>query len=101
MLVKAHNQAKPATPRTIPNRRAAAGSISCRGKGRRRVRRMTSSMSRSNQLFMALAPPADSEPPMSVASTGHQPGHPSAASTMAGTVVISNSSMIRGLVRAK
>ena len=39
-------------------------------------------------------------PPTMVASTTDQPGNPCAASTMAGNVVTSSSSMIRGLVSA-
>ncbi len=99
-LVNAHSQANPAIPRATPNRRAAPGSTRCRGRGRRRVRRITTSMSRSNQLLMALAPPADNVPPTSVATTDQVPGHPSAASTMAGRVVMSSNSMMRGLVSA-
>ncbi len=61
---------------------------------------MTPSMSRSAQLLSVLAPAADSVPPTRVASTSQVPGQPSAASTMAGTVVTRSSSMIRGLVSA-
>jgi len=50
---------------------------------------------------MALAPPADSVPPISVAATSQTPGHPPAATTIAGTVMIRSSSMILGLVRAR
>ena len=55
---------------------------------------------------MAFALPAASEPPMSVQTTSQDhspmpiPGTSRAARTMAGTVVTSRSSMIRGLVRA-
>ena len=47
---------------------------------------------------MAFAPAAESVPPISVETTSHQPGHPEAATIIGGTVVVSNSSMIRGLV---
>ena len=55
---------------------------------------------------MALALPAASEPPISVQTTSQpqsptvMPGRPRAARTIAGTVVTSRSSMIRGFVRA-
>jgi hypothetical protein len=47
-----------------------------------------------------LAEPAAAVPPSSVATTCHQDGSPRAASIMAGNVVTSSSSMIRGLVSA-
>jgi hypothetical protein len=49
-------------------------------------------------LLSALALPADIVPPRTVATTSQVPGQPSAATTIAGTVVTSSSSMIRGLV---
>ncbi len=49
---------------------------------------------------MALAEPAASEPPMSVATMSPSGGMPRWARIMAGTVVTSSSSMMRGLVRA-
>ena len=55
---------------------------------------------------MALALPAASVPPTSVQTTSQlqstqsTPGRSRVARTIAGTVVISSSSMIRGLVRA-
>ena len=57
-------------------------------------------MSRSRYMLAALALPADNVPPTSVASTSPAEGHPRAATNMVGTVVISSSSMIRGLVSA-
>ena len=72
----------------------------CCASGRREVRFIITSMSRSHQQFNALALPAASEPPTSVTAVRPQPGHPWAASTMVGIVVMSSSSMIRGLVRA-
>ena len=57
-------------------------------------------MSRSMYMLIALAPPAASVPPISVTITSQVEGQPPSASTIVGTVVISSSSMIRGLVRA-
>ena len=75
-----------------PQRRVIAFTV------RPRVRCITWSMSRSTTLLMALAPPADNAPPTSVAATSHVSGQPRAATTMAGTVVTSSNSMIRGFV---
>ena len=68
--------------------------------GRRCVRFITASMSRSITMLRALAPPAASVPPASVATTSQSRGIPRAATTIVGTVVTSSSSMIRGLVSA-
>ncbi len=57
-------------------------------------------MSRSTYMLMALAPPAASEPPSTVATTSHSEGMPCSATTMVGTVVTNSSSMMRGLVSA-
>ncbi len=57
-------------------------------------------MSRSTYMLTAFAPPAASVPPISVTITSEVAGQPCSASTMVGTVVMSRSSMIRGLVRA-
>src|SRR5660397_222770 len=62
------------------------------------VRFITASMSRSRELLNAFAEPADRVPPIRVAIISHAPGQPSAASTMVGNVVMSSSSMMRGLV---
>jgi hypothetical protein len=48
-----------------------------------------------------LAAPAARVPPIRVKSSSSQVGQPSAASIIAGTVVTSRSSMIRGLVSAR
>lgn len=58
------------------------------------------SMSRSTYMLMALALPAASVPPISVTATSDQAGQPCSATTIVGTVVMSSSSMIRGLVSA-
>src|SRR6056297_2522403 len=55
-------------------------------------------MSRSRWLFRALALPADKVPPSRVATTSQVDGHPPSATTIAGTVVTSSNSMMRGLV---
>src|SRR5947209_12371693 len=68
--------------------------------GRRLVRAMTASMSRSTTQLIVLAEPAARVPPTRVASSVQPDGQPRAASTMTGTVVTSSSSMIRGLVSA-
>jgi hypothetical protein len=47
-----------------------------------------------------LAAPAASVPPSNVSSSSERDGQPPAASIIAGTVVTSRSSMIRGLVSA-
>ena len=49
---------------------------------------------------MAFAAPAASVPPTSVQNTRSSGGMPRAARTIAGTVVTSSSSMMRGLVSA-
>ncbi len=68
--------------------------------GRFWVRFISASMSRSTYMLMALAPPAASVPPMTVAAISQSDGMPLSATTMVGTVVTSRSSMIRGLVSA-
>jgi len=70
------------------------------GSGRRSVRCISLSMSRSYQQLKTLAAPAASVPPASVESSRPHVGQPPAASIIAGTVVTSSSSMIRGLVSA-
>ena len=69
-------------------------------RGRWRVRCMTLSMSRSTTMLMALAPPAASAPPTSVATISQTDGTPRLATIMVGSVVTSSSSMMRGLVSA-
>ena len=49
---------------------------------------------------MVFAPPAARVPPIRVIAINDHAGHLPAARTMVGTVVTSNSSMIRGLVKA-
>jgi hypothetical protein len=94
------------TPRTIPKTTACSGSTAWAGSGRRRVRVMRRSMSRSRYWLMAFALPAARVPPTSVQATSQPqstqstPGRSRVARTIAGTVVMRRSSMIRGLVRA-
>ena len=93
------SQSVAAMPRTIPKIVALSGSTACRGSGRRRVRRIRSSMSRSSTQLNAFALAAARQPPTMVSSTSRSGGTPPAARNIAGTVVTSSSSMIRGLVR--
>ena len=51
-------------------------------------------------MFSALAPPAANAPPATVNDMSRSDGTWWAATNMVGTVVMSRSSMIRGLVRA-
>ena len=100
------SQTNDSTCSTAANTRAPFGLTSPRGSGRLRVRAMTASMSRSNQQLTVLAAPAASEPPINVARTSCQDGRPpcgvdACATIIDGTVVISRSSMIRGLVSRK
>ena len=93
-------------PSTIPNTTARSGATCWAGSGRRRVRAMWASMSRSRYWLMAFAEPAASVPHRSVQNVSQAqfpsgiPGTSRVARTIAGTVVTSSSSMIRGLVRA-
>ena len=76
------------------------GAISPVTKGLFFVRSIKASMSRSINMLMALAPPAAKDPPTKVIAINHTDGQPPAATTIVGTVVISNNSMIRGFVNA-
>ena len=93
-------------PSTIPNTSAFSGVTSWAGSGRRRVRDISRSMSRSRYWLIAFAEPAASVPQSIVqnARRSHSgrfmPGRSRVARTMAGIVVMSSSSMIRGLVSA-
>ena len=68
--------------------------------GRPLVRSIKASMSRSTYMLMALAPPADSVPPTTVANISQSEGIPRSATIIVGTVLTNRSSMMRGLVRA-
>ena len=97
-LVVAHSQTKAKISSPMPNRSACSGVTRPSGNGRPCVRFIFWSMSRSQTQLMVLAPPAASVPPNSTVSTSHGEGTPRSARTMAGTVVTSSSSMMRGLV---
>ena len=56
-------------------------------------------MSRSTTLFKAFAPPAAKAPPIRVAKTKYQLGHPFEAKNIVGTVVTRSNSIILGLVK--
>ena len=82
----------------IPKISAARGVTVCRASGRDRVRRISASISASTTQLSAFALPAASVPPTRVASTSVRAGTSRCAANIAGMVVISSSSMIRGLV---
>ncbi len=84
----------------MPKARHSRGLTMPVTSGRCEVRSISASMSRSMYMFSALAPPADKYPPKQVARTSHSDGTPCSARNITGTVVISRSSMIRGLVKA-
>ena len=84
----------------MANTSASVGCTTPVTRGRCWVRCITLSMSRSTYMLMALAPPAASVPPRTVATIRLSGGMPRAATTMVGTVVTRRSSMIRGLVSA-
>ena len=79
---------------------ALRGAMTPVTRGRLRVRCISLSMSRSTYMLMALAPPAANVPPSNVAIISQMPGRPPWARIMVGKVVMSRSSMMRGLVSA-
>ena len=95
-----HSSTNAATSRHSAKTSAAVGVMAPVTSGRFLVRFIRRSMSRSTTMFMALAPPAASAPPTSVATINQTGGRPRWATTMVGSVVTSRSSMMRGLVRA-
>jgi hypothetical protein len=99
-LTASHSSTKAATSRERAKIRAARGDIAPVTRGRFLVRFIRRSMSRSTTMLMALAPPAASVPPTSVASINQTDGSPRFATTMVGRVVTRSNSMIRGLVKA-
>ena len=99
-MTASHSSTKAATSSDSAKTSAAVGVIAPVTSGRFLVRFIRRSMSRSTTMLMALAPPAASAPPASVATISHSGGRPRWATTMVGNVVTSSSSMIRGLVRA-
>ncbi len=99
-LTHAHSSTKATTSRLTAKISALRGATAPVTSGRLRVRCISLSISRSTNMLMAFAPPAASAPPSSVASMSHTGGRPRWATIMVGRVVISSSSMIRGLVNA-
>ena len=97
----AHSTTNASTSSADANTSAWRGSTAPVTSGRFRVRSISWSMSRSTYMLNALAPPAASVPPTSVQRTSAVDGQPRSASTIVGTVVISSSSMMRGLVSAR
>ena len=89
-----------AIPSSTPKINAPRVETACRASGRVRVRRMTASMSASTTQFSAFALPAARVPPTRVAIIRPSGGTCRCAANIAGMVVISSSSMIRGLVSA-
>ena len=96
----AHSSAKARTSRLTAKTRALRGVIAPVTSGRLPVRCISLSMSRSMTMLMALAPPAARAPPSRVAAMSLTGGRPRWATIMVGSVVISSSSMMRGLVSA-
>src|SRR5215510_15487623 len=93
-----HSSANASASSTSPNTSAPSGFTSPWGSGRRAVRRITWSRSRSIQQLMVLAPPAAKAPPTSTSITSSTGGKWPWARIIAGSVVTSRSSMTRGLV---
>ena len=82
----------------MPKPSAAEAPIRPLAIGRPQVRVIVRSMSRSNHMLMAFAPPAASAPPRRVTTTRQVPGQPRAAMTIAANAVTSRRTMSRGLV---
>src|SRR5215211_7975491 len=108
-LVVNHSQPNEAAPSARPKISADRTGNCWRTSGLALVRFITASMSASTTQLSAFALPAAIAPPASVASTSHGSGSAAPAgptvvryaSSIAGTVVISNSSITRGFVNAR
>ena len=98
ILVVHHSQKNDPTDSARPNTRAWLRGTVARASGRRSVRFITLSISASATQFSVLAPPAASIPPTRVLRIRIRSAEPREASSMAGMVVTSSSSMTRGLV---
>jgi len=83
----------------VPSIFIYGGSILPAAMGRRRVRAIRASMSRSSIWLIAPADPEASAPPTSVLSMTHGETTPGAATSIAAPVVTRSSTTIRGLVR--
>ena len=88
------------TPSTTPKTSALRVGTGRLTSGRALVRFITASMSASTTQLSAFALPAASVPPTSVASTSQRRRDAALASNIAGTVVTSSCSIIRGFVSA-
>ena len=100
VVVVSARKIKLATPRMLANSRAAPTLICPVTKGRAAVRAILASMSASTMQLKTLALAALRVPPTSVAAISASGGKPCAARNIAGTVVMSNNSTIRGFVSA-
>ena len=89
--------ATPIAASATPKARAATGGTRPLATGRALVRSMSASMSRSYQWLIALEPPETSAMASTVHTTSSVPGQPSAASASEPIVVMTISSMMRGL----
>ena len=90
--------AKATAPRPMPNARPAAGEIRPEGIGRSLVRDIVESMSRSNHMLIALAPPAMQYPASATQKSWPSVGRPAGVMNIGASVVTSRSEMMRGLV---
>ena len=98
MLVVHHSQKNDATDNARPNTRAWLRGTVARASGRAAVRFITLSISASATQFSVFAPPAASMPPKRVFRISTRSTDPRVASSIAGIVVTSRSSITRGLV---
>lgn len=97
-FVVRHSHMNEPAPSARLNTRALRVGTASRASGRRAVRFITLSMSASTTQFSALALAAASIPPISVLKISNGFTVPRSASSIAGMVVTSSNSMIRGLV---
>ena len=100
IVVVSAKKMKLATPRALAKSSAAPTLIRPVTSGRAAVRAICASISASMMQLKTLALAALSVPPTSVAAISVSGGNPRAASSIAGIVVISSSSTMRGFVNA-
>ncbi len=101
MFVVHHSQKNEATDSASPKISAWLRGTLSRASGRRSVRFIILSMSASATQFSVLAPAAASRPPTRVLRISSGSTVPRSASSIAGMVVTSRSSITRGLVSAR
>ena len=101
MFVVHHNQKNDPTLSASPKTSAWLRGTVSRASGLRSVRFIILSMSASATQFSVLAPAAASSPPTRVLRISSGSTVPRSASSIAGIVVTSKSSMTRGLVSAR